>query len=98
MDQDLTENWVLEANEAPPDKAERWCVVWETWFMDDDDEVARVQKDYITRDAVFYMTPRPFVVILERLKLLRPNQEIWTRYRFRNTKTGTEVLAWLLKS
>lgn len=98
MTQDLTENWVLEANKAPPDQDEQWRVVWETWFWDDDAEVARVQKDYTGRNEEFPMKPRPFVVVLERLKLLRPDQAVWSRYRFRNLDTGMEVLAWLLKS
>ena len=44
------------------------------------------------------MNPRPFAEVFDRFKTLRPDQDEWPAYRFRNVKTGDILLAWLLKS
>lgn len=95
--QDTYPEWVVETNDASGDQPAQWTSVWETWFMDDAEAAKKMEAEYIERRERYLMAPRPFIEVLEMLKIRRPNRTAWGEYRFRNVRDETIVNAWVLK-
>lgn len=95
--QDLSDGWVVECNDAPEGETAKWVTVWETWWIEDDREADRIEKEHAKSGRKFLMKPRTAVDCIERLKALRPNRAEWTDYRLRHAETGELILAWVLK-
>jgi len=94
---DMTDGWVIDSNDAAAGEPENWVQAWETWFVEDDREADRLEKEYAKAGKKFVMTPRPAVDLIELLKKLRPDRKMWVDYRLRNVATGDVILAWVLK-
>lgn len=102
--EDLSQDWVVDCNDAADGEEPVWLTACETWFTPDspesDAEADKHERQMTKEKRIeeIIMEPRPFAEVFDRFKTLRPDQEEWPAYRFRNVKTGDILLAWLLKS
>lgn len=107
MSEDLTGNWLIEANDRKVEGdnfvgPDNWTTVWETWWVDDPLEVTRIEREYSSRGETLPMTPRPFIECLEKLQSFESRhglrtKENWDIYRFRNTTTDLIIYASILR-
>jgi hypothetical protein len=95
--EDLREGWIIEANDAVHGEPDNWRPVWESWFIEDNQEAARIEEQYALRGETWVMKPGGFELLLGLLKKVRPYLDYdWRDYRFKNVSTGMIIHAWLM--
>ena len=94
---DLTENWIIECDVNQGRGTPSWDIAWETWFLDDDEEVERIEREYGKQKKKWAMQPRGIQACLEILNVVRPDKTKWDQIRLRNVQTGDIILAWVLR-